>query len=292
MSDQVEEAAAASGEPARTSLGATLSAAREQRHLSIEDVSNHLRLSPRQIMALENDDFSVLPEPMITRGFIRNYARLLEINPEPLIEAYRVYAPNVYAHSLAMHSANILISSKQKRSRFVYVAGVLILAILAGLWLFYTKYVPRQVAQREDAAQQAVQSTFTVPTPGMAPAQPQLQTPEPSTAPDDAGTVEEPVAADATVTSTNEAAREDAAAAGAATLRFSVSEDSWISVHDASGEEIFNKIKRAGNDDEVQGRPPFKVVIGNAGASQLYYNGQLIDLAPHTKSNVARLTLE
>lgn len=306
MSDQVEEAAAASGEPARTSLGATLSAAREQRHLSIEDVSNHLRLSPRQIMALENDDFSVLPEPMITRGFIRNYARLLEINPEPLIEAYRVYAPNVYAHSLAMHSANILITSKQKRSRFVYVAGVLILAILAGLWLFYTKYVPRQVAQREDAAQRAVQSTFTVPAPGMAPVQPQpqSQTPEPSATTDGAGTVEEPAAADAAVaepsataanpaaTPTNAATREEAAAAGAATLRFSVSEDSWISVHDASGEEIFNKIKRAGNDDEVQGQPPFKVVIGNAGASQLYYNGQLVDLAPHTKSNVARLTLE
>ena len=97
-------------------------------------------------------------------------------------------------------------------------------------------------------------------------------------------------ATDPAATSTNEVAQEEAA--GAATLRFSVSEDSWISVHDASGEEIFNTIKRAGNDDEVQGQPPFKVVIGNAGASQLYYNGQLIDLAPHTKSNVARLTLE
>src|SRR5690606_19882097 len=104
MSDQIEEAAAARGEPARMPLGAVLSAAREQRHWSIEDVSNHLRLSPRQIMALESDDFSSLPEPMITRGYIRNYARLLEINAEPLIEAYRAYAPNVYAHSLAMHS--------------------------------------------------------------------------------------------------------------------------------------------------------------------------------------------
>ena len=288
MSDQIEEAAAARGEPARTSLGATLSAAREQRHLSIEDVSNHLRLSPRQIMALESDDFSVLPEPMITRGFIRNFARVLEINPEPLIEAYRVYAPNVYAHPLAMNSANILISSKRKPSRFVYIGGLLLVALLVGLWLFYTKYVPRQVAQREDVAEQAAQTTFPVPTPRMAPspAQPQLQTPvapEAATTADTSET-ETPAAGDTTAAET--------VAPGTAALRFSVSEDSWISVRDASGEEIFNKIKRAGNEDEVRGQPPFQIVIGNASSSQLYNNGQLIDLAPHTNANVARLTLE
>jgi cytoskeleton protein RodZ len=297
MSDQIEEAAAARGEPARMPLGAVLSAAREQRHWSIEDVSNHLRLSPRQIMALESDDFSSLPEPMITRGYIRNYARLLEINAEPLIEAYRAYAPNVYAHSLAMHSANILISSKRRRSWPVYLVGLLLAVILIGLWLFYTQYVPRQVAQQEDAVQQQVdQSTFAAPAPGdVAPVEvqplPQPQSNEAPVAadsPDVVGTA--PQAAESTATEMPVPA--EPAAAGAATLKFSVSGDSWISVRDASGEEIFNKIKRAGNEDEVQGQPPFQVVIGNAEVSRLYYNGQQVDLAPHTHSNVARLTLE
>ena len=297
MSDQVEEAAAAGGEPARMPLGAILLAARERHQWSIEDVSNHLRLSPRQITALENDDFSALPEPMITRGYIRNYARLLEIDAEPLIEAYRAYAPNTYAHSLAMHSANILISSKQQRSWFVYIAGVLVVAVLVGLWLFYTKYVPHQVAKREDAAQQqAAQSTFAVPTPGnVAPTEaqplPQSQDFIPPAETDAPSMAEVPPSAGEAPVTDNQA-QQEASTTGAAKLRFSVSEDSWISVRDASGKEIFNKIKRAGSDDEVQGQPPFNVVIGNAGASQLYYNGQPVDLAPHTELNVARITLE
>ena len=297
MSDQVEEAAAASSEPARMPLGAVLLAAREHHQWSIEDVSNHLRLSPRQITALENDDFSALPEPMITRGYIRNYARLLEIDAEPLIEAYRAYAPNAYSHSLAMHSANILISSQQKRSRIVYIAGFLLVAVLVGLWLFYTKYVPRQVAKQEGAAQQqAAQSTFAVPTPGnVAPAetQPSLQSQDfiPPAETDSPGTTETPASIDEAPAAGNQV-QQETAAVGPAKLRFSVSEDSWISVQDASGKEVFNKIKRAGSDDEVQGQPPFKVIIGNAGASQLYYNGQLVDLAPHTNANVARITLE
>ena len=296
MSDQVEEAAAASSEPARMPLGAVLLAAREHHQWSIEDVSNHLRLSPRQITALENDDFSALPEPMITRGYIRNYARLLEIDAEPLIEAYRAYAPNAYSHSLAMHSANILISSQQKRSRIVYIAGFLLVAVLVGLWLFYTKYVPRQVAKQEDAAQQqAAQSTFNVPTDSSASTEvqpaPQPQEFVPPAETDSTGTVAAPTSANEAPAVEN-GAGEEAAATGGAPLRFSVSADSWISVQDASGKEIFNKIKRAGSDDEVQGQPPFKVIIGNAGASQLYYNGQPVDLAPHTNANVARITLE
>jgi cytoskeleton protein RodZ len=42
----------------------------------------------------------------------------------------------------------------------------------------------------------------------------------------------------------------------------------------------------------VQGRAPLQVVVGNAHAVQVTYKGRLVDLAPHTRVDVARLVLE
>ncbi|MEO7343264.1 MAG: helix-turn-helix transcriptional regulator, partial [Methylotenera sp.] len=69
-------------------LGEILLEARTAKKLTQKDVSNSLRISIKQITALETDDFALLPDAMITRGFIRNYARLLEIDAEPLLASY------------------------------------------------------------------------------------------------------------------------------------------------------------------------------------------------------------
>jgi cytoskeleton protein RodZ len=65
-----------------------------------------------------------------------------------------------------------------------------------------------------------------------------------------------------------------------------------VRVTDRDGKEIFNKSKPENSEDVIEGNPPFKVEVGNAAGVQLNYNGQPVDLAPHTKANVARLTLE
>jgi cytoskeleton protein RodZ len=67
---------------------------------------------------------------------------------------------------------------------------------------------------------------------------------------------------------------------------------SWVRVTDRDGKEVFNKTKPGNSEDVIEGTPPFKVEVGNAAGVQLNYNGQPVDLAPHTKANVARLTLE
>ena len=57
---------------AAVSLGGILLAARVEKNLTQKNVSDNLRLSIKQIEALEQNDFTALPSPMITRGFIRN----------------------------------------------------------------------------------------------------------------------------------------------------------------------------------------------------------------------------
>ena len=61
------------------SAGGALREAREKLGLSVADVSNRLKFAPRQIEALEADDFARLPEIAFVRGFMRSYAKLLQI---------------------------------------------------------------------------------------------------------------------------------------------------------------------------------------------------------------------
>ena len=65
-----------------------------------------------------------------------------------------------------------------------------------------------------------------------------------------------------------------------------------MSVTDASGKEMYNKILFAGNRDMIEAAPPLNVVVGNANGTSFSVNGVEINLGPHTKVNVARIKVE
>ncbi|MFZ6732561.1 helix-turn-helix domain-containing protein [Undibacterium sp. Ji42W] len=67
--------------------GAQLSAARVQLGLSLQQVADQLKLSQRQILALENNQFDDLPKMVIVRGFVRSYAKLLKLDPALIIDS-------------------------------------------------------------------------------------------------------------------------------------------------------------------------------------------------------------
>ena len=65
--------------------GAQLEAAREAAGLSLDEVAQQLKLAPRQVQALEETTSRVLPGRTFVRGFVRNYARLLNLDPDLLV---------------------------------------------------------------------------------------------------------------------------------------------------------------------------------------------------------------
>jgi len=293
---------------AKPRLGELLREKREEASLTIEDVSNRLRLSVRQIKALESNDFAVFSEAMMTRGFIRNYARLLELDAEPLLAAYRVYVPNDAPHALSIQSANVLLPSHRRRSWGKYVIMSLLLVLLTGAWVIYSEFFahkdiaehPVEVAGNhveqnlpvgESAEPSPPASSESMPEPAL-PLAERLE----QAASEPASSV-----VSTTVNSAAESTKpaipvkpEVAVKAAAGTtlkIKFTFSEQSWISVIDRDGNEIFNKTKAAGSADEVEGQPPLKVVVGNAAGTQVIYKDKPIDLAPYSRLNVARLTL-
>jgi cytoskeleton protein RodZ len=89
-------------------------------------------------------------------------------------------------------------------------------------------------------------------------------------------------------------AEASAVPAGATTLSFTVTQDSWFSVRDKTGKELFSGIVHAGDTKQVAGEAPLKVVAGNrAGLQSVALDGKPVDAAKYgaAKGNVARFTL-
>ena len=69
-------------------IGHILREARENKGLSLEEAQAKTRISVRYLTALENGQYSALPTPVHVRGFLRNYARFLGLEPQPLLDRY------------------------------------------------------------------------------------------------------------------------------------------------------------------------------------------------------------
>jgi len=67
------------------SAGGRLRAAREAAGLSVDAVAQQLKLAPRQVKALEDDDWQRLPGRTFVRGFARNYARFVQLDPDAVV---------------------------------------------------------------------------------------------------------------------------------------------------------------------------------------------------------------
>jgi cytoskeleton protein RodZ len=80
--------------------------------------------------------------------------------------------------------------------------------------------------------------------------------------------------------------------AGVVEVKMVFDTQSWVEVRDREDRIVFSQLNPAGAVQIVQGLPPLNVVIGNASGVRVTYNGRQVDLAPHTKIEVARLTLE
>ncbi len=72
----------------RSSIGARLREAREEKGLSLEELGSKLRLRTAILDALERGDFDALPEPVYTTAYLRNYAQAVGLEPQPILEAY------------------------------------------------------------------------------------------------------------------------------------------------------------------------------------------------------------
>jgi len=284
--------------PALLSVGEQLRAAREGRGASIADVAFLLKLSPRQVEALEADDWDNLPCTTIIRGFVRNYARAFHLDQAALMAALDAIAmpaaPEL--HMPAPTNARVPVERGVARRDYVRVlAGGVVLAAAVLAYFFF----PQDALQ---SAVSTVKSSLASLSGKKAPAGAPLaeKAPEVAIAAPATALVNEPAAASAAATIVDPALASapppTAAAAPAAAaenaLKFSFREASWVEVRDRSGEIIFKQLSQPGTQREITGKAPFSLIVGNASHVSLSYKGKPIDLSKRSKDEVARVTVE
>lgn len=290
----VTEAEAA--EP-KQSAGQLLRAARLVRGMSIEDVARQLRLSIRQITALEEDDYAKLSGDTFLRGFVRNYAKLVQLDATPLLQLLPQSLPPVRQISAHPAEANPFPSDQKPGGRNLIIAGVVALALL---FLIYEIYRGNETA-RQPATQVATEAEAEI---EQMMAQSQIHLP--SVILSDGADPIQPVAEAAVVQQENNnpsppvqqapvvVAAPDPANKGEGILRFAFMQKSWVEIKDGAGKMIFSQLNPAGSEQIIRGKMPLSVVIGNAANVKLVYNNKPVNLAPYTNTNggVAHLSLE
>ena len=112
--------------------GEQLRAAREAAGMSVHEISTHMRLDSRIILALESDDYEQLPAPTFIRGYLRGYARLLDLPPEPIIQSFeqRDFAPPSLVADLSVRSQVRSGDFPFRLVTYVVVAALILLVVL------------------------------------------------------------------------------------------------------------------------------------------------------------------
>jgi cytoskeleton protein RodZ len=323
--DDISHGAEAAPAPAQKEPGAgqSLRETRLERGLNIEDVARQLRLSVRQVTALEADDYDKLAGGTFVRGFVRNYAKLLQIDAAPLLRQLEQSLPPPTAQTISNPIEGIPFPSNQKSGRRNLI--IVVAAVLALLLLIYEIYrgneasIERQPTVQPEAQVEAEQAAMpprlqldkgmpvgeadavpsaeevgaldqkrSVPAPALPPAQ---QSGPAALAPTAEKTVS-PGAANPELA--NIAAGPKPAMGGDNGVRLIFEGESWTEIRDGRGRLLLSRINPRGTEQAIQGVPPFSLTIGNAAEVKLVYNNKPVDLAPFINAygGTARLSLK
>ncbi len=295
----------------QTGLGVRLRQAREKLGLTTKDVAAQMHLYPRHIEAIEREDFASVAAPVFVRGYLRSYARLLNLPPDPIVQYYEGLSETNPPPLKAFVIGDAAPASEADRSvrwiGYVVVLGSLILA--AVWWMTEGSFKFKEDdAVASLAAQASLQEPHPLETPATA-----TQSPNPppaavaetgpaavlntSVAPVDSIS---PIAAalPASTTLPQVPAQPaklpaDNAVSKSSTLNLSFSADSWVEITDGRGKRLFYDLAKHGSQQTFQDvAPPLQILLGNASAVSVDYNGKRFDHSRYHRNNVAHFSLE
>jgi cytoskeletal protein RodZ len=122
-----------------TKLGEVLRTAREAKFIDLARVERDTKIRAYYLAALERGDYRELPAAVYTKGFLRNYGLYLGLDPEYLVDLYRLESGSSVDRPLSTIRPRP-VTDRQGRS-FVVSSGAVVAAILGVLVLALVAYV-------------------------------------------------------------------------------------------------------------------------------------------------------
>ncbi|MFA6379672.1 MAG: RodZ domain-containing protein [Acidithiobacillus sp.] len=258
-----------------------LRAAREAHGWSLRQVAERMHITEAQVKGLEEGDYTALPGAAFARGFLKNYARLLGLDPEPLLKTY-----DASNEGSGLHPSETVLPTSEgpllDYSRRVLIFSVLIvIGVIAVAWWVWSHQqvqgLPATAVSPMVAKHPAASAKVVTMAPGVSAAAPVPAIGNPPAAPD------RPVAP--------VPATRSAAVATGPGLTFQFSADCWVQVKDSSGKTLLAVLGHRGDVLRVDsGTPPYNVLVGKASAITISYDDKPVPL-PANAMGVARLQI-
>lgn len=285
------------------SVGEQLRSARQARRLEVGDIAQTLKLGIRQVEAVESENWHLLPGQTFIRGIVRNYARLVGIDPAPLMTQLDsvLKKPEEALKAPGGKMANMPQGSgfgAPRRDRLVVVFGLALVVVAALAYFLLAQNLSslRETAQTaiDSMAQKAPAATDPAPVdlaagkaaavtdPVFPPGETAEQVKNPQAVPPPELTPAMPAPVEPVAVTT---AKPDM-------LRFLADKESWIEVRDRNSRVVFSERLAPGSEKFINGDAPLSLVIGYSPGVKVYLRGESIDLVPHSRGDVARLVLE
>ncbi|WP_192984762.1 helix-turn-helix domain-containing protein [Pseudomonas sp. EggHat1] len=318
-------------QPMPTNPGESLRQAREVKGWSVAEVATQLNLTPQRLAQIEAGAFDKLPGTTFARGYIRAYAKLLEMDQNRLVLEFDQFT-GTDATGSSVHALGRIEEPVRYSQSILRLVSFLLLLALIGAGFLWWQDQGRPVASLADlglehvevegadgttqvhslaepedqaviAAQGGEQGTpLLLPeAPGETPeeivaAEPPAPAVEASTTESAPEAPAAPVASAPAVVATPSASVAEpaapvAVAAGQGALYVQFTADCWTQVTDADGKVLLSALKRSGERVELAGKAPLELRLGFARGAQVTYNGESVDIAPHMTGETARLKL-
>ncbi|WP_308388579.1 helix-turn-helix domain-containing protein [Acidithiobacillus sp. AMEEHan] len=259
-----------------TKLLTQLRSARIARGWELTEAAQKLHITSTQIAALEEGRFDELPGALFARGYLRNYARLLDLDADELLAAYDRYrgASGLQASKEVLPRSELPLLDYSGKTLFFSLLLALVL-ILLGWWLWGrggpASSAPIATAASASAKPSAPQVVMSTPA-------------ESAAVTGSAFSLAATTTAGATTSATASTLSPQMRG-----LAFHFTGDCWVQVRDSSGTIVLSTLGRAGQELSVtQGQPPYRILVGKASAVQITYAGKAVAL-PANAMNVARV---
>lgn len=261
------------------SAGEMLRTARQAQGLHIAVLATQLKVTPRKLELLESDQHAELQGATFVRALAQAACRALKIDPAPVLARL----PDVHGNTLDQVNGGLNAPFREHGARraamdlpevkpVVLVFVGLLLAAAAALWLLphdgslyslWPKAAASAVAPPAEGAVAPIGNLVTAEVPSPTPG---------------ASAVAETV---------------PGAVAPAHMLQLRAKAATWVQVLDSSGgDPLLKRELQPGETIDVDGMLPLRIKIGNVSGTELSFRGQLVDLSPSNRNNVADLELK
>jgi hypothetical protein len=250
------------------SVGEELSRARQERRLTVDDVAADTMIRGTLIRAIEADNFDPCGGSVYARGHIRSIARVVGIDPKPLLaefdSSHEGAAPAAVTLAAAPTDHEAVARSERHGPNWAAaMVAVLVLVVVAALIPILSHHGSNKPASNAGTGPGPVTHTTTTPSPAASPTH--------SASPPPSATAQ---------LNTNQAS-----------MLIRVTKDTtWMSVETVAGSVLFEGLLPAGHQKLFTAKHGLKFVIGNAPAVDLVVNGHDIG-SPASSGNVSRGTV-